>query len=91
MPFAGAPVPTTPDPCRRSTSPVRDGSRGSDRPSLLEQSWVMAEQAGRMEEFEGGAVKGVGPYAVGLSKGRPFAVSRHCRHLRGRSRGRQGE
>jgi nitrite reductase/ring-hydroxylating ferredoxin subunit len=42
----------------------------------------MAEQAGRMEEFEGGAVKGVGPYAVGMSKGRPFAVSRHCRHLR---------
>jgi nitrite reductase/ring-hydroxylating ferredoxin subunit len=42
----------------------------------------MAEQAGRIEEFEGGAVKGVGSHAVGLSKGRPFAVSRHCRHLR---------
>jgi nitrite reductase/ring-hydroxylating ferredoxin subunit len=50
---------------------------------LQAQSWLMAVQAGRIEEFEGGAVKGVGAYAVGLSKGRPFAVSRHCRHLRG--------
>jgi nitrite reductase/ring-hydroxylating ferredoxin subunit len=42
----------------------------------------MAEQAGRTDEFAGGEVKGVGPYAVGLSNGRPFAVSRRCRHLR---------
>lgn len=43
----------------------------------------MAEQeAGRVEEFEQGAVKGVGPYAVGISGGQPFAVTRRCRHLR---------
>jgi nitrite reductase/ring-hydroxylating ferredoxin subunit len=41
----------------------------------------MAEQAGQRDEFEGGAVKGVGSYAVGVSKGQPFAVSRRCRHL----------
>jgi nitrite reductase/ring-hydroxylating ferredoxin subunit len=42
----------------------------------------MTTQAGRMDEFDGGAVKGVGPYVVGISNGRPFAVSRRCRHLR---------
>jgi nitrite reductase/ring-hydroxylating ferredoxin subunit len=41
----------------------------------------MAEQAGRTDEFEGGEVKAVGSYAVGMSKGKPFAVSRRCRHL----------
>jgi nitrite reductase/ring-hydroxylating ferredoxin subunit len=41
----------------------------------------MAEQAGRIEEFEDGAVKGAGSYAVGISNGQPFAVSRRCRHL----------
>ena len=42
----------------------------------------MAEQqAGRTEEFSDGAVQGVGPYAVGISNGKPFAVPRRCRHL----------
>ncbi len=41
----------------------------------------MAEEAGRPEEFAHGEVKGVGSYAVGMSKGQPFAVSRRCRHL----------
>lgn len=41
----------------------------------------MAEQAGRRDEFDHGAVKGVGAYAVGVSNGQPFAVSRRCRHL----------
>jgi len=56
---------------------------GSDRPDVREESERMSKPAGRVEEFERGAVKGVGSYAVGLSKDRPFAVSRHCRHLRG--------
>lgn len=41
----------------------------------------MVEQAGTRDEFDDGAVKGVGPYAVGVSDGQPFAVSRRCRHL----------
>ena len=41
----------------------------------------MAEQAGRREEFDQGAVKGVGRQVVGVSNGQPFAVSRRCRHL----------
>jgi len=41
----------------------------------------MAEKAGRVEEFDNGAVKGVGSYVVGVSGGQPFAVSRRCRHL----------
>jgi len=41
----------------------------------------VAEEAGRTDEFAGGEVKGVGSYAVGVSSGRPFAVSRRCRHL----------
>ena len=41
----------------------------------------MAEQqAGRTEEFSDGAVQGVGAYAVGISNGKPFAVTRRCRH-----------
>ena len=41
----------------------------------------MATQAGRKDEFDAGAVKAAGSYAVGVSLGRPFAVSRRCRHL----------
>jgi nitrite reductase/ring-hydroxylating ferredoxin subunit len=41
----------------------------------------MAQQAGQKDEFDSGEVKAVGSYAVGVSKGRPFAVSRRCRHL----------
>ena len=41
----------------------------------------MAQQAGRADEFGSGEVKAVGAYAVGMSNGRPFAVSRRCRHL----------
>jgi nitrite reductase/ring-hydroxylating ferredoxin subunit len=41
----------------------------------------MPEKAGRRDEFDSGAVKAVGSYAVGTSRGRPFAVSRRCRHL----------
>lgn len=42
----------------------------------------MAEQlAGRTDEFDDGAVKGVGAYAVGMSNDAPFAVTRRCRHL----------
>ena len=41
----------------------------------------MAQQAGKKDEFDSGEVKAVGSYAVGMSKGRPFAVSRRCRHL----------
>ena len=41
----------------------------------------MVEEAGSTEEFEAGAVKGVGAYAVGISNGQPFAVTRRCRHL----------
>jgi nitrite reductase/ring-hydroxylating ferredoxin subunit len=41
----------------------------------------MAERAGLIDEFDHGEVKAVGAYAVGMSNGRPFAVSRRCRHL----------
>jgi nitrite reductase/ring-hydroxylating ferredoxin subunit len=41
----------------------------------------MATQAGRTAEFDGGEVKAAGSYAVGVSNGRPFALSRRCRHL----------
>ena len=42
----------------------------------------MAEQqAGRTGEFSDGVVQGVGAYAVGISNGKPFAVTRRCRHL----------
>ena len=42
---------------------------------------AVALEAGRPEDFDDGAVKGVGHFAVGLSHGQPFAVSRRCRHL----------
>jgi nitrite reductase/ring-hydroxylating ferredoxin subunit len=42
---------------------------------------VAETNAGRSEEFDRGRVKGVGHYAVGVSNGTPFAVSRRCRHL----------
>ena len=38
-------------------------------------------EAGPPQDFEGGVVKAVGDFAVGLSHGQPFAVSRRCRHL----------
>jgi nitrite reductase/ring-hydroxylating ferredoxin subunit len=41
----------------------------------------VAQQAGRADEFGSGEVKAVGAFAVGMSNGRPFAVSRRCRHL----------
>ncbi len=41
----------------------------------------MAQRAGKKDEFDSGEVKAVGSYAVGMSKGQPFAVSRRCRHL----------
>ncbi len=50
-------------------------------PAARVESADVAEQAGRLDEFEGGAVKAVGAYAVGVSNGQPFAVSRRCRHL----------
>jgi nitrite reductase/ring-hydroxylating ferredoxin subunit len=38
-------------------------------------------QVGPRDDFGPGEVKGVGPYAVGISNGQPFAVTRRCRHL----------
>jgi len=41
----------------------------------------MAEQVGTRDEFAPGEVRAAGQYAVGISAGTPFAVSRRCRHL----------
>jgi nitrite reductase/ring-hydroxylating ferredoxin subunit len=38
--------------------------------------------AGAAEDLGPGEVVGVGPWAVGNSRGERFAVSRRCRHLR---------
>jgi nitrite reductase/ring-hydroxylating ferredoxin subunit len=52
-----------------------------DNVAVRVESACMADQAGRRDEFGAGEVKAVGSYAVGISKGQPFAVSRRCRHL----------
>jgi len=52
-----------------------------DKPGSMGESAGMADEAGRAEDFEAGTVKPVGAYAVGMSHGQPFAVSRRCRHL----------
>jgi len=41
----------------------------------------MEVNAGEAEAFESGTVRAVGSYAVGISNGQPFAVSRRCRHM----------
>jgi nitrite reductase/ring-hydroxylating ferredoxin subunit len=40
----------------------------------------MQEQAVEESALEPGRVRRVGPWAVGLSRGEPFATSRRCRH-----------
>jgi nitrite reductase/ring-hydroxylating ferredoxin subunit len=39
-----------------------------------------AQSSVPVAELAGGAVRRVGDFAVGLSRGEPFAVSRRCRH-----------
>ena len=41
----------------------------------------MTNEIGRAEDLEPGSVRGVGAYAVGVSNGEPFAVTRRCRHF----------
>jgi nitrite reductase/ring-hydroxylating ferredoxin subunit len=42
---------------------------------------ISGEQVGSVEDFAAGKVKGSGAYAVGMSNGEPFAVTRRCRHF----------